>query len=221
MTTDGYVLISCFLETSRNPLVKAAYIHPGRYDELKSVLSLTEKIQKSLHEYLATKRQSFPRFYFISDDELLSIIGSSNSADIQGYLQKMFDNIAAVNFIQQENELSQEEEYERKIIYAIGMVSMEREEMKFVNPVECYGKVEVWMSNIEKEMKYSNRSITKDATFYYRFKQNRLEWMRKYIGMVVLAVNQLWSTWEIEEYAIECVYILLFNRFFDLVNSIK
>ena len=145
MTTDGHVLLSCFLETSRNPLVKDACIHPGRYDELKSVLSLTEKIQKSLHEYLATKRQSFPRFYFISDDELLSIIGSSNSADIQGYLQKMFDNIAAVNFIQQENELSQEEEYERKIIYAIGMVSMEREEMKFVNPVECYGKVEVWM----------------------------------------------------------------------------
>ncbi|CAF0910630.1 unnamed protein product [Adineta ricciae] len=199
IATDRYVLLSYVLETSRNSLVKDACTHPGRYDDLKSVLSLTEKIQKSLHEYLGTKRQSFPRFYFISDDELLSIIGSSNSEDIQGYLQKMFDNIAALNFIQQENQLSQEEEHQRTMIYAIGMVSMEREEMKFVNPVECYGKVEVWMSNIEKEMKYSNRSITKDAIFYYRFKQNRLEWMRNYIGMVVLAVNQLWSTWEIED----------------------
>lgn len=111
----------------------------------------------------------------------------------------MFDNIAALNFIQQEKELLLEEEHQRTITYAVGMVSMEREEMKFVNPVECHGKVEVWMSNIEKEMKYSNRSITKEAAFYYRFKQNRLEWMRNYIGMVVLAVNQLWSTWEIEE----------------------
>jgi len=170
--------------------VKDSCTHPGRYDELKSILFLIEKIQKNLNEYLDTKRQLFPRFYFLSDDELLSIIGSLDPNHIQGYLQKMFDNILALNF----NKL------EQNFFYAQGMISLEKEEMNFLNPIECNGKVEIWMSNIEKEMKYSNRWITKEAIFYYRFKQNRLEWMRKYIGMVVLAVNQIWSTWEIEEY---------------------
>jgi dynein heavy chain len=103
----------------------------------------------------------------------------------------MFDNISALKL-----SISNEEDS----TYAIAMISLEKEEMNFLNPIECNGKVETWMLNIEKEMKYSNRWITKEAIFYYRFKQSRLEWMRKYIGMVILAVNQLWSTWEIEEY---------------------
>ncbi|CAF2724557.1 unnamed protein product [Rotaria sp. Silwood2] len=44
-------------ETSRNSLVKDACTHPGRYDELKSILNLIEKIQKSSNEYLDRKRQ--------------------------------------------------------------------------------------------------------------------------------------------------------------------
>jgi dynein heavy chain len=102
----------------------------------------------------------------------------------------MFDNIFELNF----------KKLEQNCFYAQGMISLEKEEMNFLNSIECNGKIEIWMLNIEKEMKYSNRCITKEAIFYYRFKQNRLEWMRKYIGMVVLAVNQIWSTWEIEEY---------------------
>ena len=198
-------------------MIKDACVRPGRYDELKSISVLIERIQKNLNEYLNTKRQFFPRFYFISDNELLSILGSSNPIHIQGYLQKMFDNIAELNFIhynklfnarQQQVEEEQTNEQIRSnsqenSICATGIISLEQEEMKFLNPVECKGKVETWMLNIEKEMKYSNRRITKEAIFYYRFKHNRLEWMRKYIGMVVLAVNQLWSTWEIEEYVIK------------------
>ena len=176
-----------FSEVSRNPLVKDSCIHPGRYDELKSILNNIEQIQKNLNHFLDSKRQLFARFYFLSDDEVLSIIGSSNPRHIQGYLQKMFDNISALNFIESDSLLAQ------------AMISLEKERMDFLNPVECTGKVENWMAQIEREMKTSNRWITKEAIFYYRFQQTRLEWMRKYIGMVVLAVNQIWSTWEIEE----------------------
>lgn len=180
----------CFVvsvETSRNPLVKDACLQAGRYDELKSILNLIEHIQKHLNEYLDTKRQLFARFYFLSDDELLSIIGSTNPKQIQIYLPKMFENIFALDFTESMD--------------VQGMISFEKEQLNFRNSISCQDKVEHWMKSIEQEMKESNRLITKQAIFFYRYKQSRLEWMRKYIGMVILAVNQIWMTWFIEEFS--------------------
>ena len=53
-----------------------------RLSELKNLSIDLDKCQKMLSEYLDTKRFIFPRFYFISDDELLSILGSSEPAAV-------------------------------------------------------------------------------------------------------------------------------------------
>ncbi|CAF4727219.1 unnamed protein product, partial [Rotaria sp. Silwood2] len=102
------------------------------------------------------------------------------------------DNIASLNFIHYDKLLiSIEKQQNEQIhinnqensIYATAMISLEKEEMNFLIQF-----------NVMEKLKYSNRLLMKEAIFYYRFKQNRLEWMRKYIGMVILAANQLWST---------------------------
>ena len=55
------------------------------------MLDRLERCQKSLNEFLEQKRSSFPRFYFIGDEDLLQILGqASKPAIIQTHLKKLF-----------------------------------------------------------------------------------------------------------------------------------
>ena len=57
-----------------------------------------DNCQKSLSDYLDTKRCAFPRFFFISDDELLSVLGNNDPRSIQIHLLKLFDNVKEMQF---------------------------------------------------------------------------------------------------------------------------
>lgn len=66
-------------------------------DKLSEMSTKMEEIQKALDMYLETKRQIFPRFYFLSNDDVLEILGQSqNPATMQPHLKKCFDNIKSL-----------------------------------------------------------------------------------------------------------------------------
>ena len=76
-------------DTSKNPQVYDACHVPNRLQDLETISTGLEKCQKSLNDYLDSKRNAFPRFFFISDEELLSILGSHECTCVQEHMIKV------------------------------------------------------------------------------------------------------------------------------------
>ena len=166
---------------------------PGRLDELVSYTERLDRCQKSLSDYLETKRNIFPRFYFISDDELLSILGSSDPLSVQIHMAKMFANCRQLFFINGGKKV-------------VGMQSAKREQYDMRTPVSTDAVVEDWLCAVELEMQDSLRAITKEAVFNYGGtvpgggnKLTRIDWINSVVGMVSIMGTQTWWTWEVED----------------------
>lgn len=81
---------------------------------------------------METKRVAFPRFYFLSDDELIDILANSTVLDIiQGHLKTCFDNIVRIEI---------EDGIEIK-----AMISNEKEKVPFKKSLKARGQVETWL----------------------------------------------------------------------------
>ena len=76
-------------DTSKRPLVYEACHAENRLQDLEMLSIGLEKCQKSLNDYLDSKRNAFPRFFFISDEELLSILGSHECTCVQEHMIKV------------------------------------------------------------------------------------------------------------------------------------
>lgn len=178
-------------DTVGNPAVVDVCMVPGRLPEIQGLSFGLDKCQKSLNDYLDSKRRIFPRFFFISTEELLSILGSSEPSCVQEHMVKMFDNIKSLTLVKTS----------LGVPIAMAMNSSEGEVMEFRAPVETVGRVENWMNDVLNAMRSSNRYITKKAIFDYgKMKElPRPEWILMYQGMICLAGSQIWWTSEVEE----------------------
>ena len=172
--------------THQHPVV----IKAATAKELETLTNLGERLdkcQKSLTDYLDTKRNAFSRFYFISDDELLSVLGSSDPTSIQVHMLKLFDNVKELKF-------------DRGAKKILGMTASEKESFTLdpSSPVE--GPVENWMGLVEQAMKDSLQIITKAGVYNYA-QTARGSWILDpdVLGMVTLAGSLVWWTWEVED----------------------
>ena len=156
----------------------------GRVDKLESLRRDLEICQKSLSQYLDTKRDAFPRFFFISDEELLSILGASDPTLIQEHMLKLFDNCAKLLFSTDQKSV-------------MGVSSAEGESFKFKSPVTIQGPVESWMSAVEEEMRSTLRAMSKYGIARY-MTCDREDWIKEQLGMITLVGSQIWWTWEVQ-----------------------
>ena len=178
--------IAIMKQTAEAPIVDQACHVIDRLQDLKWISDKLDECQKGLTDYLNTKRMAFPRFYFISDDDLLSILSSSNPRAVQEHMLKMFDNCAVLYFKTGSDAVE-------------GTHSQEREHLAFDTPVPTEGfPVEKWLTNVLEEVKKTLRGLLKASVYFYP-KKPRLEWIAESKGMCGLAGSQVWWTFQVED----------------------
>lgn len=65
---------------------------------LSDLLKMLETIKNNLQAFLERKRRAFPRFYFLSDDDLLQILGQARDPHaVRPHLKKCFASLADVD----------------------------------------------------------------------------------------------------------------------------
>lgn len=177
----------------KSPFVIDVMNIPGIQKSLERLADLLNKIQKALGEYLERERASFPRFYFVGDEDLLEIIGNSKEIlRIMKHLKKMFAGISTIIL---DDELTQIQ----------GMTSREGEEVQFKTPIllKDYPKINDWLTKLESEMRVSLAQLLCDAVtelqaFYGSTtplpQDQFMAWMEKYPAqLVTLAIQVAWT----------------------------
>jgi dynein heavy chain len=150
-----------------------------------------DAIQKGLNDYLETKRLAFPRFFFLSNDELLMILSQTKDPTaVQPHMGKCFEGINSVRF-----------DGNSEIIES--MLSIEGEEVELFKPVNVVagdkkGNVEKWLLEVQDSMIGCLTQIIGEAYKAYA-NTDRKKWCLEWAGQVVICVDNIYWTAEVAQ----------------------
>ena len=119
--------------TMKDPEIHSATAQSNLLALLKEANKSMEIIWHSLESYLDAKRQLFPRFFFLSNEEIFEIMSQIHDpSSIKPFLPKCFDRVDKLVFNSQRDQV-------------LAMVNSSGEKLTFIKPVPVEGPVEGWL----------------------------------------------------------------------------
>jgi len=178
---------SLMLGVQKKPSIRFQCREKDRKFELKNkILAKFEQAEKKLTEHLDSKKNEFSRFYFLTEQDLLQILGSSDPlATLNPHMIKLYENC-------------KELVSEKKNI--IGMKSSEEEMLYFEKPIriESQQQVGLWMNKVDDEMKSCLKEYTREAIQDFT-KEELFKFIKSKIGMVIVNTVECWWTFALED----------------------
>ena len=172
-----------FNANNNKHVLEACLSYPKMLDQLRYGNETLDIILRSLNDYLNSKREIFPRFYFLANEELLAILSQSKEVQaVQKFIVKCFEGIYRLKF------------GENKEI--ISMLSIEGEEIPFVEIIETHlpgqkehlKPVEEWLSEVERSMKLTLKKKLVECLGNYTAAE-RVDWLLKWPAQLVHTAN--------------------------------
>ncbi|CAF1355620.1 unnamed protein product [Rotaria magnacalcarata] len=155
------------------------------FDKIQNLLKYLENIQKKMEDYLETKRSIFPRFYFISNEELVEILSLSRQPElIQIHLKKLFDNIKSLRLLIKKN------------ILANGILSNEDEQINLISILSLEGNVENWLQELEIKMQITVKEYLKNSLIALKVQlKKRDKWIKDWPSQCCVTASEIeWTS---------------------------
>ncbi|XP_066588945.1 dynein axonemal heavy chain 6 [Prorops nasuta] len=176
---------------ARKPQAMDACTQAGLLEQLTENNNKLDQVMKCLEAYLETKRIAFPRFFFLSNDELLEILAQTkNPHAVQRHLQKCFDAIYRLEFATTVQQTGTDGSDALMTTDILAMISPEGERVALGKGLKARGNVEEWLSKVEESMFMSLRLRMKAAISDLQAR-GRSMFISSHPSQIVLAVSQI------------------------------
>ncbi|XP_017762251.1 PREDICTED: dynein heavy chain 12, axonemal-like [Eufriesea mexicana] len=202
---------------AKDPRVRETAGSIGLLEIMREANVLMEKVNDGVLNYLEKKRLFFPRFFFLSNDDMLEILSETKDPlRVQPHLRKCFEGINKLRF-NEELEIS-------------SMFSEDNEEVRLqekISTAAARGCVERWLIQVEEQMLKSVRHEILMSYLDYEINR-RVVWVRIWPGMVVLCVSQIYWSMDVQNSlmthipsTMEALHVKLKSQILEMVQLVR